>query len=65
MQRQQPKSSVEPTEASAILRATCKNKAGALIKRPAVTKLFQNPIPLTCFEICLERKQIPRIVEKT
>jgi hypothetical protein len=39
------------------------DKAGARIKRPAVSKLSQNPIFLTCFEICLERKQIPRIVE--
>jgi hypothetical protein len=39
------------------------DKAGALIKRGTVLKLSQNPIGLTCLGICLERKQIPRIVE--
>jgi hypothetical protein len=37
-------------------------KAGALITAGTVAKLSQNPIVLTCFGICLERKQIPRIV---
>jgi hypothetical protein len=39
------------------------HKAGARIKRRTVAKLSQNPIVLTHFGICFERKQIPRIVE--
>ena len=38
------------------------DKAGALIEHRTVAKLSQNPIVLTCFGICFERKQIPRIV---
>jgi hypothetical protein len=37
-------------------------KAGALIRRRPVAKLFQNPQVLTRLGICFERKQMPRFV---
>jgi hypothetical protein len=41
--------------------SACRQKAGVRIKRRTVTKLSQNPILLTYFAICFERKQMPRI----